>query len=394
MAEPRNTGLGLVGFDETTTGGNTNSGNTNSNPTPPASALPPPIPTPAVNPAPAQPSNPTKNDVLETITSESKPPSNKTGGFRSIREILNKDTEVLEKQIVGNFPEIAKIRLYGEYPQNFVDVPRYDLSKVNVLLDQDINFDFILCLKDGLDAEPQLYAAYKFFKTLMEEYRVDGSPFAVNDIIEEKNIVVIDIKPLKEKVEFLRRKELSINLNRNEVAGQVEVRKNLFVYSNYDVGSDGVLVANPSYDINELIKYITWVVTKPAANYDDRLIPVEELGDFDGYTPEDDAEDDSPSTQIDTQTDDSGNPTDPNPNRFPPIGRRGVQPGETVVFNGKYWEWDAINEQWIIDTTNNGENPNDGSTPGGDNPPTDNDGSSGNTGGSPGTGTGRPGYMD
>jgi len=394
MAEPRNTGLGLVGFDETTTGGNTNSGNTNSNPTPPASALPPPIPTPAVNPAPAQPSNPTKNDVLETITSESKPPSNKTGGFRSIREILNKDTEVLEKQIVGNFPEIAKIRLYGEYPQNFVDVPRYDLSKVNVLLDQDINFDFILCLKDGLDAEPQLYAAYKFFKTLMEEYKVDGSPFAVNDIIEEKNIVVIDIKPLKEKVEFLRRKELSINLNRNEVAGQVEVRKNLFVYSNYDVGSDGVLVANPSYDINELIKYITWVVTKPAANYDDRLIPVEELGDFDGYTPEDDAEDDSPSTQIDTQTDDSGNPTDPNPNRFPPIGRRGVQPGETVVFNGKYWEWDAINEQWIIDTTNNGENPNDGSTPGGDNPPTDNDGSSGNTGGSPGTGTGRPGYMD
>lgn len=394
MAEPRNTGLGLVGFDETTIGGNTNSGNTNSNPTPPASALPPPIPTPAVNPAPAQPSNPTKNDVLETITSESKPPSNKTGGFRSIREILNKDTEVVEKQIVGNFPEIAKIRLYGEYPQNFVDVPRYDLSKVNVLLDQDINFDFILCLKDGLDAEPQLYAAYNFFKTLMEEYKVDGSPFAVNDIIEEKNIVVIDIKPLKEKVEFLRRKELSINLNRNEVAGQVEVRKNLFVYSNYDVGSDGVLVANPSYDINELIKYITWVVTKPAANYDDRLIPVEELGDFDGYTPEDDAEDDSPSTQIDTQTDDSGNPTDPNPNRFPPIGRRGVQPGETVVFNGKYWEWDAINEQWIIDTTNNGENPNDGSTPGGDNPPTDNDGSSGNTGGSPGTGTGRPGYMD
>ena len=394
MAEPRNTGGGLIGFDETTTGGNTNSGNTNSNPTPPASALPPPIPTPAVNPAPAQPSNPTKNDVLETITSESKPPSKKKGGFRSIREILNKDTEVLEKQIVGNFPEIAKIRLYGEYPQNFVDVPRYDLSKVNVLLDQDINFDFILCLKDGLDAEPQLYAAYNFFKTLMEEYKVDGSPFAVNDIIEEKNIVVIDIKPLKEKVEFLRRKELSINLNRNEVAGQVEVRKNLFVYSNYDVGSDGVLVANPSYDINELIKYITWVVTKPAANYDDRLIPVEELGDFDGYTPEDDAEDDSPSTQIDTQTDDSGNPTDPNPNRFPPIGRRGVQPGETVVFNGKYWEWDAINEQWIIDTTNNGENPNDGSTPGGDNPPTDNDGSSGNTGGSPGTGTGRPGYMD
>ena len=341
--------------------------------------------------------------VSDDVTTQSSPVEQTTtqsnDGLLGIREIFNQDKEVVEKQRVGNFEEIAQIRIKGEYPQNYVDVPRYDLSKVNVLLDQDIEFDFILCLKEGLDSEPKLYASARFFQTLMKEYRVDGSPFAVNDIIEEKNIVVIDVKPLKEKVEFLRRKELSINLNRNEVAGQVEVRKNLFVYSNYDVGSDGVLVANPSYDINELIKYITWVVSKPAANYDDRLIPVEELGDFDGYTPEDDTEDDSPSNQTDTQTDDNNNPTDPNPNRFPPVGRRGVQPCETVVFNGKYWEWDADNEMWIIDTTNNGQNPNDGSTPGQGNPPTDNDGSNGNTGGNTGgagrfIGNGRPGYMD
>ena len=341
--------------------------------------------------------------VSDDVTTQSSPVEQTTtqssDGLLGIREIFNQDKEVVEKQRVGNFEEIAQIRIKGEYPQNYVDVPKYDLSKVNVLLDQDIEFDFILCLKEGLDSEPKLYASARFFQTLMKEYTVDGSPFAVNDIIEEKNIVVIDVKPLKEKVEFLRRKELSINLNRNEVAGQVEVRKNLFVYSNYDVGSDGVLVANPSYDINELIKYITWVVSKPAANYDDRLIPVEELGDFDGYIPEDDAEDDSPSTQTNTQTDDDGNPTDPNPNRFPPVGRRGVQPGETVVFNGKYWEWDADNEMWIIDTTNNGQNPNDGSTPGQGNPPTNNDGSTGNTGGNTGgagrfIGNGRPGYMD
>ena len=341
--------------------------------------------------------------VSDDVTTQSSPVEQTTtqssDGLLGIREIFNQDKEVVEKQRVGNFEEIAQIRIKGEYPQNYVDVPKYDLSKVNVLLDQDIEFDFILCLKEGLDSEPKLYASARFFQTLMKEYTVDGSPFAVNDIIEEKNIVVIDVKPLKEKVEFLRRKELSINLNRNEVAGQVEVRKNLFVYSNYDVGSDGVLVANPSYDINELIKYITWVVSKPAANYDDRLIPVEELGDFDGYTPEDDVEDDSPSTQTNTQTDDDGNPTDPNPNRFPPVGRRGVQPGETVVFNGKYWEWDADNEMWIIDTTNDGQNPNDGSTPGQGNPPTNNDGSTGNTGGNTGgagrfIGNGRPGYMD
>lgn len=341
--------------------------------------------------------------VSDDVTTQSSPVEQTTtqssNGLLGIREIFNQNKEVVEKQRVGNFEEIAQIRIKGEYPQNYVDVPRYDLSKVNVLLDQDIEFDFILCLKEGLDSEPKLYASARFFQTLMKEYRVDGSPFAVNDIIEEKNIVVIDVKPLKEKVEFLRRKELSINLNRNEVAGQVEVRKNLFVYSNYDVSSDGVLTANPSYDINELIKYITWVVSKPAANYDDRLIPVEDLGDFDGYTPEDDTEDDSPSNQTDTQTDDNNNPTDPNPNRFPPVGRRGVQPGETVVFNGKYWEWDIDNEMWIIDTTNNGQNPEDDSTPVQGNPPTDNDGSNGNTGGNTGgagrfIGNGRPGYMD
>ena len=339
--------------------------------------------------------------VSDGVTTQSTPvgESNTSSNdeFISIREIYNQDDEQVQKQRVGNFSEIAQIRLYGEYPQNFVDIPRYDLSKVNVLLDQDIEFDFILCLKEGADSEPQLYASARFFQTLMKEYRVDGSPFAVNDIIEEKNIVVVDIKPIKEKVEELRAKELSINLNRNEISGQVEVRKNLFVYSNYQVGSGGVLEANPTYDINELIKYITWVVSKPAANYDDRLIPTNELGDYDGYTKEEkeaDTNTDSPSNEKDTQTDDNGNPKDPNPKTFLPIGRRGVQPGETVLFNGKYWEWDAVNEEWVIDLSNNGQNPNDGSTPGQGNPPTDGDGSNGNTGGSPGTGTGRPTYMD
>jgi hypothetical protein len=339
--------------------------------------------------------------VSDGVTTQSTPvgESNTSSNdeFISIREIYNQDEEQVQKQRVGNFSEIAQIRLYGEYPQNFVDIPRYDLSKVNVLLDQDIEFDFILCLKEGADSEPQLYASARFFQTLMKEYRVDGSPFAVNDIIEEKNIVVVDIKPIKEKVEELRAKELSINLNRNEISGQVEVRKNLFVYSNYQVGSGGVLEANPTYDINELIKYITWVVSKPAANYDDRLIPTNELGDYDGYTKEEkeaDTNTDSPSNEKDTQTDDNGNPKDPNPKTFLPIGRRGVQPGETVLFNGKYWEWDAVNEEWVIDLSNNGQNPNDGSTPGQGNPPTDGDGSNGNTGGSPGTGTGRPTYMD
>ncbi len=390
MAEPAYNQGGLIGFDETT-GGNTTTGNNSSAPQGPIN---PPIPTPTVTPSPPKPSEPMPTNTLEDVTSVSVKP--KTGVKRTLREILNEDEEVIEKIAIGDFSEKGNIRITGDYPQNFVDVPTYNLSNVERIADPEISFDFILCLKDGDEGTPQLFATKEFMDVLDKEYE-DENPFGVNDIIEDKNIVVVDIKPIKEKVEALRSKELSINLNRNEIAGQVEVRKNLFVYSNYDVGNDGVLVPNPTYDLKELIKYISWVVTKPAAKYDDRLIPTEDLGDFDGYVPKDDEQsgEDLPSENIsDDKQDDDGNPTDPNPTGFPPIGRRGVEPGETVLFNGRYWEWDAVNQIWTIDTTNNGENTEDDSTPGQGNPPSDNDGSSGNTGGSPGTGTGRPGYMD
>lgn len=410
MADPAYNEGGLIGFDETTIGGN-NSGNTNSNPTPPASAVPPFPPPP---PPPPNPPNKTPKQVDDENVSAAtvpilnddevvtKPPS------KNLRERLDDDSETIVKEAVGNFVENGIINITGEYPQNFVSVPTYDLSKINVIGDDEVDFDFILCLKDGEGSIPDLYATREFYDLLINEYN-EGRPFGVNDIIEEKNIVVVDLQPLKEKVEFLRKKELTINLNRNEIAGQVEVRRNLFVNSNYEVGADKVLVAYPSYDIIELLRYITWVVTKPAQNYDDRLIPASDLGEFDSYTKEK-ADEETPSDKVDDKDDNTGgssgktgdgnykedpdSPPDPAAGSFPPIGRRGVQPGETVLFNGKYWEWDAINNQWIIDTTNNGENPEDDSTPGQGDPPTDNDGSSGNNGGSPGTGTGRPGYMD
>lgn len=376
MADPAYNGGGLIGFDSTTTGGNTNSGNNNSTPNPPKSP-PPPIPTPPKQNNPPQP-KPQKS-ILDELSSVSKPitppvkPSSK-----NIRQRIVEDE--IQKQVVGNFEKNGSIRLSGEFPQNYVDVPTYDLSKIIVIANAEVTFDFILCLKDGEEDIPKLYATKIFYDILISEYN-DGRPFGVNDVIEEQNIVVIDIKPLKEKVEVLRNAELSINLNRNEINGQVEVKRNLFVYSNYDVGEDGVLIANPTYDFIELLKYISWVVSKPAANYDDRLIPATDLGDFQSF-PKESPDEDEPSDTVDDTVDDNDNPTDPNPNGFPPIGRRGVEPGETVLFNNIYYEWDAINQKWIVDTTYNGNNPEDETTPGGDNPPNNNgNNGSGNTGG-------------
>lgn len=358
-------------FNPTEPGYTPNSGNTNSgNDAPPTQNTPTPIPTPTTEPIP--------NDILTTIEDldgdgyvESVRPDIQSGGeqFRSIRDRFSEDDEVVIKESVGDFNINGLIRLYrdslipeeksvgttwdsrrAKYPQISKDFDRYDIESAITIIDNpDINFDFLLCLKDGTEGIPDLYATKKLMDILADDY-YNQKPFAVNSVIQKENIVVVDIKPLKEKVEALRAKELSINLNRNEIAGQVEVRKNLFVYSNYQVGSGGVLEATPTYDIIELIKYISWVVTKPAANYDDRLIPANTLGDFDGYSPEEEsAPADSPSEQTDTQTTDTGDTPPPPPGQYTPIGRMGVAAGETVFKDGDYWEWDAEFGTWILD---------------------------------------------
>ena len=294
--------------------------------------------------------------------------------FRSIRERFSQNDEVVIKESVGDFDIKGLIRLYrdslipeeksvgttwdsrrAKYPQISIDFDKYDIeSSITVIDNPDIDFDFILSLKDGTEGIPDLYATKKLMDILADDY-YNQKPFAVNSVIQKENIVVVDIKPLKEKVEALRAKELSINLNRNEIAGQVEVRKNVFVYSNYQVGSGGVLEATPTYDMIELIKYISWVVTKPAANYDDRLIPSDVLGDYDGYSEEEEsAPADSPSEQTDTQTTDTGDTPPPPPGQYTPIGRMGLGAGETVFKDGDYWEWDAEYGTWILDRGANG----------------------------------------
>lgn len=361
-------------FNPTETGYTPNSGNTNSgnssNDAPPTQTTPTPIPIPPTEPIP--------NDILNTIEDldgdgyvESVNPDTQSGGeqFRSIRDRFNEDEQELIKESVGDFNIKGLIRLYrdslipeensvgttwdsrrAKYPQISIDFDKYDIeSSITVIDNIDINFDFLLCLKDGTEGIPDLYATKKLMDILADDYYYQ-KPFSVNSVIQNENIVVIDIKPLKEKVEKLRAKELSINLNRNEIAGQVEVRKNVFVYSNYQVGSGGVLEATPTYDIIELIKYISWVVTKPAANYDDRLIPANVLGDFDGYSPEEESvPEDSPSEQTDTQTTDTGDTSPPPSNQYTPIGRMGLAAGETVFKDGDYWEWDAEYGTWILD---------------------------------------------
>jgi hypothetical protein len=161
-------------------------------------------------------------------------------------------------------------------------------------------------------------------------------PIPVNHLINQRKLVVIDIAPLNDLTNLMREAELSINLNRNETNGQIEVTRNLYTYSNYQVGEGGILVAEPSYDLNELIKYITWVVTKPNPNYDERLIPANELGEWNRSVPEPPAEDEPPTDTTNV----------PDNTSFPPIGRAGTEDAEEVMYDSQVWVWSAELDIW------------------------------------------------
>jgi len=283
-----------------------------------------------------------KSDGIEAVTKKIESPIKPSS--KNIREII--DDGIVEKQVVGDFEENGSIRLSGEYPQNFVDIPKYDLSKINVIEDDEVDFNFILCLKDGEESIPRLFATKDFYELLIKNYN-EENPFGVNDIIEEKNIVVVDIAPLKSKVEDLRIQEinLDINLTTTDEKKYVEVLRHLFVHSNYEKDSTKGLQANPTYTDIELLRYISWVVSKPAQKYDERLLPAEDLGDFKGKE-ETTPSENEPSKKIEDEKDDDGNSTNPSPNLYPPIGRKGVEDEEEVFYNGKTWTWFEDTETW------------------------------------------------
>tara|TARA_Y100000389_G_scaffold117651_1_gene114845 strand:- start:553 stop:1701 length:1149 start_codon:yes stop_codon:yes gene_type:complete len=287
-------------------------------------------------------------DIVVTSTSSREQPDQPTE--------KNTRTEVVEGQVstfkVGNFSlDGGSITIFGVYPQNQIDIPTYDLSTINIIDDADVTFDFVLCLKDGEDSEPKLFTTKLFYDSLVQNYN-NRQPFRVNDTIDQRNIVVVDIAPLKEKVERLRIIELNTDIDLTNVSeadrSYIEVIRNLFVNSNYEKNEVDGLTANPTYTLIELIRYISWVVSKPAQNYDDRLIPAELLGEFTRGTDEPPKEDE-PSPKEDEETDDDGNTTDPPVNTaYLPIGRRGLYDEEEAFYSGRTWTWFEFSETWML----------------------------------------------
>ena len=143
-----------------------------------------------------------------------------------LREVVNEPGGDSETMNVGGFPrDINKpfIPLFrdsliplepsnglssdsrrAKYSNIYKEIPKYDLSKITRLTNPAIRFDFVLCLKDGINSIPQLYATSLFLDKLDKKYRgvlpyYEQNPIAVNEIIEEKKYCSCKYKTAQRK---------------------------------------------------------------------------------------------------------------------------------------------------------------------------------------------------
>lgn len=257
----------------------------------------------------------------------------------NIRETFDDTTgESIEKYKVSNFTKDGVIKLTRNYPQNHVDVDTYDLSVIEVINDSEVNFKFILSVLDGINSTPTLYTSAKFYEKLVENYN-SSNPSFTNNAINERSIVVVNVKPIKEKLEKLRQAELDIDIiaTDSENRDKVEVIKNVFCLSNYEVDDLGKLKANPTYDRLSLLRYINWVVSKPPQSYDDRLLPADEIGEWNRIEelPADESEPSNRSNRNRAS------------NSYQPIGRKGRYDGEEFEYNGTIYSWVIEDSEWV-----------------------------------------------
>ena len=267
----------------------------------------------------------------------------------NVRQIQDSEGEIVPVKI-ANFIKNGIKQVTGKYAQNYFDFDTYDLSVLNVINDADVDFKFILCLKDGQDSLPQLYATKNLYETLVASYQY-GNVIGANDIINERNIIVVDIEPLKNKVEDLRVTELALDINLSNVGEKkyVQVFRNLFVNSNYETSETNELTATPTYSIIELLRYISWVVSKPSQNYETRILPASLLGEWTDIITEELPNEDEPSTPINEEVNNNNNPIPPPPPvppLYPPIGRAGRYDEEEVFRDSILWLWNEDNRRW------------------------------------------------
>lgn len=259
-----------------------------------------------------------------------------------------KDEDGTNKQsTVTKFKNNGFIRISGDYKQNFVDFPKIDISNIKIV--DGTSFKFFLSIKENVnDANPILYTSKQFYDELVYTYS-QNNPYYVPAAAKVPAIVVVTLDGLKQKVEALHFSEL------NQTADDgVLVVKNLFANANFNIGIDPSVsdfknaVSNPTYNIEDIVRYVDWIVQKPNSKYEDRLIRTNKLGRW-KYNNANNEMYDSAAPKSDEQPNNLNNPT-----TFPPFGRPGDFQNEiNTDDNDIEWNWNINTQQWETTLTVN-----------------------------------------
>ena len=223
------------------------------------------------------------------------------------------------------------IELEGNYSSNKLDIPTFNI-KDKITPRNDIFINFILKITTyvknpvnakGSGTRSRLFASQRIYDYLIEAYNRNIPYAAFGKIVD---IVEVDIRPLYDKVKSFKKSEEAVNVSiKNNLGIQIDNDRNEYTID---------------YDI--FMKYINWVVSKPSADYDERLISVEDISDV--VIEVDLDADESTETQT-SQSLGSSSSTESNEEStqpaYEPVGRPGTSIGESVTVNGMEFEWNG-----------------------------------------------------
>lgn len=245
------------------------------------------------------------------------------------------------------------IELEGNYSSNKLDIPTFNIKdKITPRNDTFLNFILKITtyVKNPVNAKgsgtrSRLFTSQRIYDYLIEAYNRNIPYAAFGKLVD---VVEVDIRPLYDKVKSFKKTEEAVNVSiKNNLGIQIDNNRNEYTID---------------YDI--FMQYINWIVTKPSADYDERLIPVSDISDV--IISED--------LEAEGEPEDDTTPTTNNNNQQPtyePVGRPGITIGETTTINGVEFEWNGTS--WEPSELGNPSSGNQGGTPSG--------GGSGNQGG-------------
>jgi hypothetical protein len=155
---------------------------------------------------------------------------------------------------------LETIVLNGIYPQNQIQFKTPPLEEIKIV--DDTQFRFVIALRndrDDIDVVG-LYTSPIFFTEMVTSVNENNPYFTQNGV----------------NPQFL------VSFYINEIISEYNAYINLEKEIGVDVSRNIFLLNSGEYDFNELIKYIDWIISKPALNerMDNAVLPVPILGNY------------------------------------------------------------------------------------------------------------------